>query len=128
MALPKRHWGNAAQSPGFVPDAACGRSGVREIITTSARAFVSVSRNTTWYCSDCAKAARLALAKESAPKPDSRTDSDRYAELRTLVEAWQEAHRQHDQARTTAPETEGWLKHWLNFCDAQKPLLDWSHR
>lgn len=69
MALPKRHWGNAAQSPGFVPDAACGRSGVREIITTSARAFVSVSRNTTWYCSDCAKAARLALAKESAPKP-----------------------------------------------------------
>ena len=73
MALPKRHWGNAAQSPGFVPDAACGRSGVREIITTSALAFdVSVSRNTTWYCSDCAKAARLALAKESAPKPSSR--------------------------------------------------------
>ena len=71
MALPKRHWGNAAQSPGFVPDAACGRSGVREIITTSARAFVSVSRNTTWYCSDCAKAARLALAKESAPNPDA---------------------------------------------------------
>ena len=57
-----------------------------------------------------------------------RTDSDRYTELRKLVEAWQEAHRQHDQARTTAPETEGWLKHWLNFCDAQKPLLDWSHR
>ena len=70
MALPKRHWGNAAQSPGFVPDAACGRSGVREIITTSALAFdVSVSRNTDWYCSDCAKAARLALAAESAPKP-----------------------------------------------------------
>ena len=72
MALPKRHWGNAAQSPGFVPDAACGRSGVREIITTSALAFdVSVSRNTDWYCADCAKAARLALAKESAPKPDA---------------------------------------------------------
>ena len=69
MALPKRHWGNAAQSPGF---AACGRSGVREIITTSALAFdVSVSRNTDWYCADCAKAARLALAKESAPKPDA---------------------------------------------------------
>ena len=72
MALPKRHWGNAAQSPGFVLDAACGRSGVREIITTSALAFdVSVSRNTTWYCSDCAKAARLALAAESVPKPDA---------------------------------------------------------
>ena len=24
-----------------------------------------------WYCSDCAKAARLALAAESAPKPDA---------------------------------------------------------
>ena len=66
------------------------------------------------YCAECAAT--------------SRTDSDRYTELRKLVEAWQEAHRQHDQARTTAPETEGWLKHWLNFCDAQKPLLDWSHR
>ena len=113
MALPKRHWGNAAQSPGFVPDAACGRSGVREIITTSALAFdVSVFRNTTWYCSDCAKAARLALAKESAPKPDSRTDSDRYAELRALVEAWQKWQRepQYDQA------------------DASERLMDWSHR
>ena len=129
MALPKRHWGNAAQSPGFVPDAACGRSGVREIITTSARAFVSVSRNTTWYCSDCAKAARLALAAESAPKPDPRSDSERYAELRKLVEAWQSAYHQNDKAQTKDhPITEGWLKHWLHFCDTQKPLLDWSHR
>ena len=107
MALPKRHWGNAAQSPGFVPDAACGRSGVREIITTSARAFVSVSRNTTWYCSDCAKAARLALAKESAPKPDSRTDSDRYAELRKLVEAYQNA-KNYPEAESLLVEIRNW--------------------
>lgn len=90
------------------------------------------------YCSDCAKAARLALAKESAQKPaevserpncgDKRTDSERYAELRALVEKWQAAHREHDQVKTTAPETEGRLKRWLNFCDAQKPLLDWNHR
>ena len=68
------------------------------------------------------------LVRQRPTCGEKRTDSDRYAELRKLVEAWQEAHRQHDQARTTAPETEGWLKHWLNFCDAQKPLLDWSHR
>ena len=68
------------------------------------------------------------LVRQRPTCGEKRTDSERYAELRKLVEAWQEAHRQHDQARTTAPETEGWLKHWLNFCDAQKPLLDWSHR
>ena len=105
MALPKRHWEN--------PDAACGRSGVREIITTSALAFdVSVSRNTDWYCSDCAKAARLALAKESAPKPDSRTDSDRYAELRALVEELQRA------AASPFAGTDEQIKR----------LLEWSHR
>ena len=124
MALPKRHWGNAAQSPGFVPDAACGRSGVREIITTSALAFdVSVSRNTDWYCSDCAKAARLALAKESAPKPDSRTDSDRYAELRALVEAWQTARSASERDRASIPpavsanptgQPEGWLSRFMD--------------
>ena len=59
--------------------------------------------------SDCAKAARLALAKESAPKPDSRTDSDRYAELRALVEAYQNAKSYEDDAPLQA-------------------LRDWSHR
>ena len=68
------------------------------------------------------------LIRQPGDMEPARTDTERYTELRKLVEAWQEAHRQHDQARTTAPETEGWLKHWLNFCDAQKPLLDWSHR
>lgn len=68
------------------------------------------------------------LVRQRPTCGEKRTDSERYAELRKLVEAWQEAHRQHDQARTTAPETDGWLKRWLNFCDAQKPLLDWRHR
>ena len=93
MALPKRHWGNAAQTPGFIPSAACGRDSAsfeREVIVTSATSFNgSAAKNPDWYCKDCAKAARLALAAESAPKPDARTDSDRYAELRKLVEAWQ---------------------------------------
>jgi len=58
-----------------------------------------------------------------------RTDSERYAELRKLVEAWQTAYRQNDKAQTkNNPITEVWLKHWLNLCDAQKPLLDWRHR
>ncbi len=43
------------------------------------------------YCAHCAKAARLALAAEFAPKADTRSDSDRYAELRQLVEAYQNA-------------------------------------
>ena len=73
MALPKRHWGNAAQTPGFIPSAACGRdpaSFERELIVTSATSFNgSAAKNPDWYCKDCAKAARLALAAESAPKP-----------------------------------------------------------
>lgn len=95
------------------------------------------------YCAHCVKAARLALAKESAPKRTSRcsvpgcgshainpghhgrtegadldlcdvcywrkraesTDSDRYAELRKLVEAWQ-----------------------LHTTGSSQALADWIHR
>ena len=75
MALPKRHWGNAAQTPGFIPGAACGRdpaSFERELIVTSATSFNgSAAKNPDWYCVTCTKAARLALAAESAPKPDA---------------------------------------------------------
>ena len=68
------------------------------------------------------------LVRQRPTCGEKRTDSERYADLRALVEAWQSAHRANDQAKTTAPETDGWLKRWLNFCDAQKPLLDWKHR
>jgi hypothetical protein len=65
---------------------ACGRR-KKSVVGYPAERFVAKSqRNPDWYCSDCARAARLALAKESAPKPDTHTDSDRYAELRKLVE------------------------------------------
>jgi len=83
------------------------------------------------YCTDCAKAARLALAKESAPKPtihnkagacvvrpelgqlvrerpncgEKRTDSARYNELRKLVEAWQS-----------------------HTVESSQSLADWRHR
>ena len=84
---------------------ACGRR-KKSAVGYPAERFVAKSqRNPDWYCSDCARAARLALAKESAPKPDTRSDSDRYAELRALVEAWQS----HQAGSSTA-------------------LAEWNHR
>jgi len=48
---------------------ACGRR-KKSAVGYPAERFVAKSqRNPDWYCTDCAKAARLALAKESAPKP-----------------------------------------------------------
>lgn len=97
----------------------CGSRGSRDITSTAddLEEYSNLYRSDPWrYCSEC-------LTPESI-----RTDSERYAELRALVEAWQSAHRANDQAETAAPETEGRLKRWLNFCDAQKPLLDWNHR
>ena len=155
MTNPKTHWAMQLAEPSDHPKAwtghaggrylqACGRKYCGDTQSGSAAAFVySATKNPDWYCSDCARAARLSLAKESAPKPESpkqtgplrpncvdkRTDSDRYAELRALVESWQTAYHQKDKAQTQdRPITNGCLKHWLNFCDTQKPLLDWSHR
>lgn len=52
---------------------ACGRR-KKSAVGYPAERFVAKSqRNPDWYCSDCAKAARLALAAESAPKPDDAT-------------------------------------------------------
>ena len=68
-----------------------------------------------WYCSNCAKAARLALAAESAPKVDTRTDSDRYVELRKLVEDCQR------EAMDPASPL-------VVFDNALRLVLDWRHR
>lgn len=49
---------------------ACGRR-KKSAVGYPAERFVAKSqRNPDWYCKDCARAARLALAKESAPKPE----------------------------------------------------------
>ena len=162
MATRKYHWAIPVSDPSNYPHAwrayaggyfvqACGRKKKSAVGYPAERFAAKAQRNSDWYCTDCAKAARLALAAESAPKPSDvvwpkprpiseaptdgscvlgpRADSERYAELRKLVEAWQTAYRQNDKAQTkNNPITEVWLKHWLNFCDAQKPLLDWSHR
>ena len=121
------HWGTPDSEDVILP--ACNRG----LISASGR-LVSASEFAQYegvksMCQRCVKLARHEAEKQAKqPAALPRTDSERYAELRALVEKWQAAHREHDQAKTTAPETEGWLKRWLNFCDAQKPLLDWSHR
>ena len=124
MANHKYHWaikvGNPRQhrnawKPGWGGYCvqACGRKYVSTAFPDSAADFVNRAKcNPDWHCSDCATQARLALAKESAPKPDSRTDSDRYAELRKLVEAWQQWQREPRYDPDNAPER----------------LLEWSHR
>jgi hypothetical protein len=52
---------------------ACGRKFLNGALPESADAFVKhANKNPDWHCLDCAKAARLALAAESAPNPASR--------------------------------------------------------
>ena len=58
-------WINSAKDSG-PPWSLCGASVYRDMAAC----------DPDWYCSDCAKAARLALAAESAPKPSSRCTSE----------------------------------------------------
>ena len=116
MANPKYHWAILVSDPSKHRHAwkayagghyiqACGRKKKSAVGYSAERFAAKVQRNPDWYCSDCAKAARLALAKESAPKPDPRSDSERYAELRKLVELWQS-----------------------HTVGSSQSLADWSHR
>ena len=121
MALPKRHWGNAAQTPGFIPSAACGRdpaSFERELIVTSPTSFDgSAAKNPDWYCKDCAKAARLALAAESAPKPSDAV----WPKPRPISEAPKDGSMVLIQVPAYMPQwTMGLFdrKHWIDLCCA----------
>ena len=106
MADLKYHWAIPASDPSKHRNVqACGRKYTTALAETAVLFVAKVKANSDWYCSDCARAARLALAKESAPKHDTRTDADRYAELRALVEAWQS----HQAGSSTA-------------------LAEWNHR
>ena len=58
LACGMRAWINSAKDSG-PPWLLCGASVYRDMAAC----------DPDWYCSDCAKAARLALAAESAPKP-----------------------------------------------------------
>ena len=78
------------------------------------------------YCAECAAT--------------SRTDSERYAELRALVEAWQTARSASERNRASTPpavssltanptgQPEGWLSRYMDTCAAETLLADWSHR
>ena len=121
MALPKRHWGNAAQTPGFIPSAACGRDSASfecELIVTSATSFNgSAAKNPDWYCKDCAKAARLALAAESAPKPLDAV----WPKPRPISEAPKDGTMVLIQVPAYMPQwTMGLFdrKHWIDLCCA----------
>ncbi len=83
MAEPKYHWAIPVSDPSKHQHAwkayvgghyvqACGRR-KKSAVGYPAERFVAKSqRNPDWYCATCAKAARLALAKDSAPKPTPR--------------------------------------------------------
>ena len=119
MADLKYHWAIPASDPSKHRNVqACGRKYTTALAETAVLFVAKVKANSDWYCSDCARAARLALAKESAPKPPAckgeRTDSDRYAELRALVEAWKD-----HVTGPTGPAV---------YHDTDAALIDWRHR
>jgi len=83
MADLKYHWAIPVSDPSKHRNAwkayvgghyvqACGRKYTTALAETAVLFVAKVKANSDWYCSDCAKAARLALAKESAPKPTPR--------------------------------------------------------
>ena len=79
--MPKIHWAFQLAESSDHPNAwlghagnyyvqACGRKYCGATRSAGASDFVAcASKDPDWYCTDCAKAARLSLAKESAPKP-----------------------------------------------------------
>jgi hypothetical protein len=83
MANPKYHWAVSVPDPSKCRNAwkahtggyyarACGRRYANAAFPDSAADFVNrAKRDPDWHCLDCAKAARLALAAESAPNPDA---------------------------------------------------------
>ncbi len=70
MADLKYHWAIPASDPSKHRNVqACGRKYTTALAETAVLFMAKVKANSDWYCADCARAARLALAKESAPKP-----------------------------------------------------------
>lgn len=89
-------------------------------------------------CRKCERGARIRLG--CAKQNPIRTDSDRYTELRALVEAWQTARSASERDRASIPQAvssvtanptgqpEGWLARYMDTCAAETSLADWSHR
>jgi len=133
------HWGTPDSEDVILP--ACNRG----LISASGR-LVSASEFAQYegvksMCQRCVKLARHEAekqAKQLAALP--RTDSERYAELRALVEAWQTARSASERDRASIPpavsastanptgQPEGWLARFMDTCAAETLLADWSHR
>ena len=113
------HWGTPP---------ACNRS----LISASGR-LVSAAAFAQYegvksMCQRCVKLARHEAEKQAKqPAALPRTDSERYAELRTLVEAWQTARSASERDRATG-QPEGWLSRYMDTCAAETSLAEWNHR
>ena len=77
------------------------------------------------------------LVRERPACKGERSDSDRYAELRALVEAWQTARSASERDRASIPpavsanptgQPEGWLSRFMDTCEAETSLAEWNHR
>ena len=100
------HWSATNNAP------ACNRSQTHwRTVTCPAEEYLAARQyDPERYCSRCAKLCKLSMQGSHALRSiEPRTDSDRYAELRKLVEAYQTAKSYNDDAPLQA-------------------LRDWSHR
>ena len=80
------------------------------------------------------------LVRQRPTCGEKRTDMERYAELRALVEAWQTARSASERNHASTPpavssltanptgQPEGWLSRYMDTCAAETLLADWSHR
>ena len=80
------------------------------------------------------------LVRQRPTCGEKRTDMERYAELRALVEAWQTARSASERNRASTPpavssvtanptgQPEGWLSRYMDTCAAETSLAEWSHR
>lgn len=96
------HWSVTDNAP------ACNRSQTHwRTVTCPAEEYLSAKQSDPEkYCSRCAKLCKLSMYGSHALRSiGPRSDSDRYAELRALVEAWQS----HQAGSSTA-------------------LAEWNHR
>ncbi len=100
------HWSVTDNAP------ACNRSQTHwRTVTCPAEEYLAARQyDPERYCSRCAKLCKLSMQGSHALRSiETRTDSDRYAELRKLVEAYQSAKSYDDDVPLQA-------------------LRDWSHR
>ena len=79
------HWSVTDNAP------ACNRSQThwRTVTCPAAEYLTAQQSDPERYCSRCAKLCKLSMQGSHALRSVTRIDSDRYAELRKIVEAWQ---------------------------------------